>query len=817
MTSQKSLKNNVNFNDFKRALCSNLIFAVAAFVVTFFMSTMGLLQLQNNIKNGTIIQIGVLQMFFQNPYANSVDILFIVMVFCGMLMALKSYHFLISKKETNVYLSMGITRTTLFVNRTLSAIILLFTSVFVPLFISYLVNLSLYGNSTLLHTTFLYLVGGLFVSGFAGYAIVLFAMTISGGLIDTGLVTIFIFATPYLIVTSYENLNNNWLKGLDFSSWYHIDIDEEFLTPLTFVTRFSRSTKYYSKQEFFGEVSKSETCELYQDGIKAIPFDYVLPVLLWFAIAVVLCVLALVLLKARKAEHAHSVGNFALSRGITCAFVFLLITLPIIYLFAPGNVVSDKFEKFQTLPMVALIIALLTLVAHFIIQFVMTRKIKTSLKSLTVWAGLAAVMVFAFAFVGTEHFGNYNKLPAKEDVKSVSIDYNEYGPYIRNDVHADGVHMESSNPEDIEMVLELFEKAKNNTGDRVFTSIAFSIIDKDGNEMIRRFRISSREIYNEYIETVTNSNFFDALLEQRLLGFNDKGISANGQYYVYSSKVDEEDITVAVPDFISKLTYPLYSYVDNQGVVNNVKIYDESDVGLIDLENNRELATALYNDLSKLTYKEIFKNPEKPVGVFAYVERITACKTDQIIKMQDDYFLEDMTYEYGGVQYANTEFCIYKNMTETLKYLDDNNITFEGVYEGEVKEILYTDSPLYLDSAIALCLRDKDDYYTSFIYDDYINEGVEFGEFATLSVGTFENIQYKIDKDTTCYDILKLAYSDIDHTLLTAKAEKFDSILANTVTYFNTYGDNGRFVYIIYEDGTMVCQYLPEANVGVLN
>ena len=78
------------------------------------------------------------------------------MVLCGMLTALKSFYFMLSKKQVNVYLSLGIKRSTMVTNRLVSCVISLFVAVFVPIFMVYITNIVNFGISAHLTKLFLY-------------------------------------------------------------------------------------------------------------------------------------------------------------------------------------------------------------------------------------------------------------------------------------------------------------------------------------------------------------------------------------------------------------------------------------------------------------------------------------------------------------------------------------------------------------------------------------------------------------------------------------------------------------------------------------
>ena len=62
----------------------------------------------------------------------------VLVAICGLAMAICTFNFITSKKQVNVYYSLGITRTKLFLGKYLSGITLLAISTFIPLFITIL-------------------------------------------------------------------------------------------------------------------------------------------------------------------------------------------------------------------------------------------------------------------------------------------------------------------------------------------------------------------------------------------------------------------------------------------------------------------------------------------------------------------------------------------------------------------------------------------------------------------------------------------------------------------------------------------------------
>ena len=92
MTSQKSLKNNVNKNDFKRSLIGSLPFPLIAFAILFTMVTIPVFQYVTAEEFLMAKEHTEISMFIKehSTFYYSFDLLPIGMVICGMLTALKS-------------------------------------------------------------------------------------------------------------------------------------------------------------------------------------------------------------------------------------------------------------------------------------------------------------------------------------------------------------------------------------------------------------------------------------------------------------------------------------------------------------------------------------------------------------------------------------------------------------------------------------------------------------------------------------------------------------------------------------------------------
>lgn len=832
MTSQKSLKNNVNFNDFKRSLKGSLPFPAIAFAVLIVFAVFPIVGYFYNTTRQPGTPYDLVYIFFDSSsiFYSSFELIQVGMVLCGMMTAAKSFYFFLSKKQVNVYLSLGVTRTRMFVNRLVSGAITLFVSVFVPFTIIYLMNIAELGATAQMTNIYVYIVLSLFVASMVGFAISSFAISVTGNIFESAITMGTVSFLPTLIVNLFIGAKEQMLKG------YVYDYNEysitPFLSPFSFINNsdpnaisgdyspvnINQVVMSFDKQNLVkGEIPKEYLLDWY----------FVLPVIIWAVVVVVFIALAFVLFNKRKAENANSLGKFTISRTINGAFAVVI---------ACFFCVGVLYYELKTVGVTLLAVGL-SFVAYFVVQLILTRKLKTSLKSLSACAVFMVLFVGLVAFMETGYFGTYNKLPEKENIKSVSLtvpvdfSFNGISPGVW------GQYVVSTNTDDISMAMSLFDEVKKDDGDYTFSihNATFEFETKDGETITREFGIYSPDLYNKYMETVVNSKFFDGVLEYNFLGFDENNKSKNGEYTVTVNPNGIGNTSESVGAF---------NYYDSQLLVNYVPIKNETDTEgsvfelengeIIDYEGDRdflilkgdELATALYNDLSKMTYEQLLKNNSEPFGVLGW-EQEYVCKTNDIVNPVNDEEIE--LYYYGeqkdvaGIKTVYSWLNIYPEMTETIAYFKNNNIEYTATYNVPVKQVLYTDSKLdfgdaqrqFIDEAVKV--QGKNDHYKTYfnISAGRIPDVTYYGATA-LSDSYFFNLSWYLSEKITKEELIKKVYADIGHPLGVVDAEKIDNVVSSSVGNYEIHNDNGRVVFIIYEDGSMIEKYLPEANVGVL-
>ena len=816
MTSQKSLKNNVNFNDFKRSLKGSLLFPSIALVVLLISFTLPVILYVTSEEFQMTMSHEEVSMFVApNSLGGELFTLFPMgMVICGMMTAIKSFYYMLRKNQVNVFFGMGITRKTMFINRIISGIISLFVSVLIPMLIIYIVNITTFDYVAHATQIFLYAVSMFFVSGLAGFAIGTMATMISGNIFEVALTTFTVSAIPVLTVNAGSSIVYSYLNGFlnsgDGIPWFGLISPWNICSSIFFEPSNMGYNSTRSPVDVFLLITRNGVeAEKYviPDSAK-VDFGFVAPVLSWIVISALIFGVGYILYKARKAEHANSFGHFAVSRAINATFVFMLLAFFICEL------------CYNISPLVYLVIfAVASAVAYFIVQIIMTRKLKTTVKSFKWYGVLVSVTAVFLAVIVSGLFGTFNKTPEKSEVKSVSISAFELDPYVHylhNGGDEDFVEATSDNAK--EAIIGLFDKVKDEKvqyNDDWFLGVTFAFRDNNDELKYRNFMIRSEELYVEYLKAVYGSDFFDEILKEYLINDPPENEDEEMQEY-YTENGDVYYYYGDTNNSAGYLKTKTWTFLSNTGVYEllereNVEARSVPKVDWI--EDTEALCKALYNDLTKMTYEQLFERKEKPIGILAmndvYNDFMGAnCMHDQSVTKPGF----NMQLLYNGIP-------VYADMVETVAFLKDNGYKVNGP-ELTIKEVLYTDSPLSIGNALQKFYKanestyDKDSGYHYWIFETVKDATFTSGE---LIWSTFSATSSFITESLENLDMLKRVYKDAGQPLssITDKA-KAEAVANKAVPKYMTSGDNGRYIYIIYEEGPMVCQYLPEANVSVL-
>ena len=818
MISPRYSNDRVDANDLKRSFISILPYSVVAFLALIMFHVQPVLSYVFSESFKTEKMQKDVLFYFLNSNNVFSSFIQIGMVLCGMLMAFTMYQFLLTKKSVNVYLSFGMTRSKLYINRLFAAILSLFVATFIPTFLTFIINLVNFGANSALTSVFCYIFLMEFVSGLAGFALASTVMTFSGCTIEAVITTIGLSAIPTFISGTIDSLSTivrgytynigadiaRRIGGYLFSIW-NFAVDTENLN--------GKSTEVTTEKTFvlLGQLTKKSSFKAFQ----CIDMEVLVPILMWLAISIILIAVGTVLMKKRKSENSNSFGKFYLASASNGLLVFTIVldilTSALKYQYADNY----RSSLHQNLTLILLILFGATILAFFLAELILRRNFKATLKTLPVYALAFAVTIFAFVYYGTSCFGAYNKLPDISQIKSVSMDIKDNrGTKLQNT--AISSKFLSENAEDIKTAYEMFNMVKSDKhykGAELEGKIGFKIVLKDGTEINRIYAVYTSDVYNKYRRTVYNTQFFKDFLKQVLV----EGKSTSED----DSHTDEHGNPSLTYSYADKAE-PSYQaggewyYVGPSYLVDNY--YTNSTTAKLDtIEDIDGLKEAIYKDYIAMSYEDAYTNTRIPVGAISLdIEQAKNVNTKLTNKY--GYYYEEGTY-YSDIEAtqqkedkcvkgsALSSFYIYPNMTNTIKFLNDNGL-MPLAYTGKVKEVYYADTSYSAKKIIS--------HYADGSKLESKYEAFDFWQ--ALSVDNYGAVADGMPETISYMDFIKNAYTKAGLTLNTVSGDKANEIASKAIPYYapdHGVEIKGRHILIVYDDNTITSLYVPEGNMAV--
>ncbi len=818
MKSLNEGKRSAAYNDFRRSLSGSLLFpAITLFILlTCFTYPLILDGLRLNEQYYEAIMIN----FVPDGSSMIVPLVQMGMVLCGMLTAVKSLSFLMNKAKVNLFLGLGIKRKTMLMNRFAAGAIALFVPAFLPMLAIYIFNIIQFGFSPYFTEVFLYTVALFFVSGIAGFSIAAVMTVLSGNVAEAFISSYALSKIVITVANLIDKLSVEYMQGVlphrRGSVWFLPRNDVPWINILSPWSLAFDLNKYHTswvidslKSSYFKEFLKTGKSFYNFQPPEQLQIDIgrLSPIIVWFAVSLVLIGIAVALFNKRQVENANSLGKFKSSRLVISLYTFVASAYGITYLLTEEIILSKQ----NSLVLVVILSLIAAFILYIIVNAVMLRNKKAITKSLLAYTVFAAVLVFISVAVNTELFGMYNRVSDKADVKSVSVEINtgtanyfENNIEYRSNSYVDYLPVErpftesetDNSKEAVFEICKLLSKEKVIPNEDYIVNVTVAIRDNDGDVKYRNFRIYSEETFVKYLELVYNSDFFDLVLKNKLI---------------------DTDYTISEEWITDDKAYRYRWFVRDNSFTSKYGEYDFA------VRDGNGLCEALYKDLSSMSFEQILRNSEKPVCVII----------DNPFNNTRNPLYEDTLYtpvESTGLTSADdfdaypnaTDRCIpvYAEMTNTVKFLEEAGYGFKNK-SAKIKEILYADELLSSYDALLLWAEANKEkvplYSDSFMEMRVVNFDRIFNFYGVFpcTEKTFSNF---LAEEITAYELLKDMHYAADTPLKSVTDEnKINEIMDNVVTEYLLTGDNGRYIYVIYDDGEMLCQYIPEANVSVLN
>lgn len=815
MISPRYSNDRVDANDLKRSFINILPCSVVAFLALIMFHVQPVLSyvFSESFKTEKM-QKDVLFYFLDsnNVFPSFIQI---GMVLCGMLMAFSLFQFLLKKKSVNVYLSFGMTRSKLYINRLFAAVLSLFVATFIPTFLTFIINLANFGASSALTSLFCYMFLMEFVSGLAGFALASAVMTFSGCTIEAVITAIGLSALPTFISGTIDNLSTIvrgyvYNAGADIARRTGGNLFNIWTFALDTENLNGKATEFTSEKTFvlLGQLTKKSTFKAFQ----CVDMEVLAPILMWLAISIILIGIGTVFMNKRKSENSNSFGKFYLASASNGLLVYTIVLDVLVSLLKYAYADDSRSPLHQNLTLILLILFAATILAFFLAELILRRNFKATLKTLPVYALAFAVTIFAFVYYGTSCFGAYNKLPDISQIKSVSMDIKDNrGTKLQNiAVHSKFL---SENAEDIKTAYAMFDMVKTDKhykGAELEGKIGFKIVLKDGTEINRIYAVYTSDVYNKYRRTVYDTQFFKDFLKQVLI--EGKVTSENDSY------IDENGYQTMASNALPNMKNVEWYYVGPSYLVDNY--YTNSATANLDLiEDVDGLMEAIYKDYIAMSYDDAYTNTRIPVGAIS--SNITQAKNvnEKLINKYGYYYEESNIYGYDDHETTqqNEDKCvkgsalysyyIYPNMTNTIKFLNDNGLT-PLAYTGNIKEVYYTDTNYSVNRV--LC------HYADGSKLDNRYEAFDFSQ--ALNVNNYGEAKDGSPDTISFMDFVKNAYVNAGITLKTVSGDKAKEIVSKAIPYYEPdHGTEikGRYIMIVYDDNTITSLYVPEGNIAV--
>lgn len=817
MISPRYSNDRVDANDLKRSFINILPCSVVAFLALIMFHVQPVLSyvFSESFKTEKM-QKDVLFYFLDsnNVFPSFIQI---GMVLCGMLMAFSLFQFLLKKKSVNVYLSFGMTRSKLYINRLFAAVLSLFVATFIPTFLTFIINLVSFGASSALTSLFCYMFLMEFVSGLAGFALASAVMTFSGCTIEAVITAIGLSALPTFISGTIDNLSTIvrgyvYNAGADIARRTGGNLFNIWTFALDTENLNGKATEFTSEKTFvlLGQLTKKSTFKAFQ----CVDMEVLAPILMWLAISIILIGIGTVFMNKRKSENSNSFGKFYLASASNGLLVYTIVLDVLASVLKYAYADNYRSPLHQNLTLILLILFGATILAFFLAELILRRNFKATLKTLPVYALAFAVTVFAFVYYGTSCFGAYNKLPDISQIKSVSMDIKDNRGITLQNTAISSKYL-SENAEDIKTAYAMFDMVKSDKhykGAELEGKIGFKIVLKDGTEINRIYAVYTSDVYNKYRRTVYNTQFFKDFLKQVLV--EGKVTSEDDSY------IDENGYQTMASNALPNTKNVEWFYVGPSYLVDNY--YTNSATANLDLiEDVDGLKEAIYKDYIAMSYDDAYTNTRIPVGaISANIEQAKNVNTK--LNNKYGYYYEEGTYfSYGYDDSEATQqkedkcvkgsaiysFYIYPNMTNTIKFLNDNGLT-PLAYTGNIKEVYYTDTN-YSVSRVLNHYADGsklDNRYEAFDFSQALN----VNNYGAVADGSPDTISFM--------DFVKNAYINAGLTLKTVSGDKAKEIVSKAVPYYEPdHGTEikGRYIMIVYDDNTITSLYVPEGNMAV--
>lgn len=751
-------------------------------------------------------------------------IIFGVLGIISILVAVRLFSFICDKKTVNVFYSLGIKRSSLFISKYFAGAVLLCAANIIPVILSYAVNLIFLGASWQLSLVLLHLYCGFSVFSLICYSVAAVVFSSVGTVSEAVVYSVALLFAPTIIIFITDCIAGAFLP----SSTYDIYVQSFSSMEYDYTSGMSLldATASYNPLLFFTEEAKVFSKGCITDGAVYLigtddnmewHFPNIFIHFPWFTVAVAFGCLGALLFRRIKAENC---GFLNTNKILSNLMIFELCFF--------GSCIMLSEMRWTETYIVLGIGALAAFGLYIIAEIFLKRNFIKILKSLYKFAAHMAVIALIFGICATGAFGYSTYIPDKSKVASVEIALPfSYSQITTKDstsgYNSDGfIRVYESyrytfmpvmeETEDIDKIIELNRKINDNENDDgSFCEIIIRYNYKNGNYSERKHTLTTKE------EIASLFAVFDTKAcknELKTLFYDFGGIDAIKDAYAYYGYVGE-------PLFMRlAFTYDYSVVTARTGTLQENRALD------LTKEEFTALKDAVYKDLLTQTSEEYYTASEKQLGVLSFgisqearqIEGINGYSQNNIVfeeevssptppdavNPEEDYYEEEYPQEETDEVLPEDTGYLY---TDSIPYEGLGGLDYYSTYDVIVTENMANTLSVLKNLGIEDCFK-----------TDLTIESVSFREYSTdLIFNYYYNYDTNYINDFFAYPTYQDYYADNEQYMIEdnqaenkitdkEKLSELDSLMKLHEYTFNS----GYFCLVKYTNGTYTVKYLSQ-------
>lgn len=630
MTSKNSFNSNIYIHAFKDSLLQGLPISMIFFTTLIILipaSTAG-------IPNFSIFNLDYThhQMLFRFFYGGVTSVIYGVIILLGLCLAVSEFKFMLNKRTSDAYFSIGISRKKHFLIRFSTGAILISFTISIPFFISLILNIMAFsdlGSTISMIRCLIYLCIGLIILSFTSFSITGLCCCLIGTLSEAIVFSSTILAAPSIIFYSINKLVSHLLLGNSFgitSSSSSDPISQNLLwktagfNPILF---FYNSLKtYYTNSVRF-------------DGYTLPYFNYI-SLICWVLIIAILVFISTLILYKRKAEIAGISGKND--------FLGIICSGSISFLFF--SIVVDLAQSINITA--AIIIGIITFCLIYIVfQIILLWRLENLTKKLFPIIPLISLSIITTIIIITGGLGYSKRIPDLSDINSIEMTYVGSPNYLNSNVNGTSngrnFYLSSSykfnSLKDLKKITELHSKIiAEGKGSYTVNNTTFSATTVPY-DIIIKYTLKNGTTLNRYYDRTTLYTMSQLLT----LDNTDKVKNSISDTIIGKSNDNQ---TYWAPDaFKNGVIYISDSWYTNplKIVMNDIK--------------RKTLIEALQKDITKQTIDDRYFPSKSPLGMIMFT-----LSTDENSNVSFGYNMQN------SVIYLTDSF------TNTISFLKENNL-----------------------------------------------------------------------------------------------------------------------------------------------